>query len=249
MYCGSLESLTDEHIIPFGMGGDLVFQKSSCKDCAKKTSKDERKVLRGFMYDGRLIGNMPSRRKKNQPTAITNILLRKDGTEFTKEFLLRNGVAVIHLPIFTEPGLIFGKAAEDGVKIKALATLHLGFENLTNLHKEDNVNGVKFNTKVDVISFAKVLCKIAFGYHVNKKGLFPREESPALKVMLGEITTMEHFMGSRDAVYPDAKGLHILNTEEIHLKDGATIHMVYITLFHGMGVNSEYAVITRVSRD
>ena len=65
MYCGSLESLTDEHIIPFGMGGDLVFQKSSCKDCAKKTSKDERKVLRGFMYDGRLIGNMPSRRKKN----------------------------------------------------------------------------------------------------------------------------------------------------------------------------------------
>lgn len=251
MYCGSLKDkdLTDEHIIPFGMGGDLVFRKSSCKDCARKTSQDEMKILRGFMYDGRLVGNLPSRRKKNQPTTITNILLRKDGTEFTKEFLLKSGAAVIHLPIFTTPGAIFGKVAEEGAEIKELATLHLGMDNFNNFSKDNNVNGLKFNTKIDVISFCKVLCKIAYGYHVHKKGLFPREESPALKIMLGEITTMKHWMGSRDAVYPDAKGLHILNTEEIHLKGGVTMHMVYITLFHGMGVNSEYAVITRVCRE
>lgn len=250
MYCGSLKDkdLTDEHIIPFGMGGDLVFRKSSCKSCAKKTSQDEMKILRGFMYDGRLVGNLPSRRKKNQPTTITNILLRKDGTEFTKEFLLKSGAAVIHLPIFTEPGVIFGKAPEEGAEIKELSTLHLGLDSFASFSKKNNVSGIKFNTKIDVISFCKVLCKIAYGYHVYKKGLFPREESPALKIMLGEITTMKHWMGSRNAVYPEAKGLHVLNTEEIHLKNGVTMHMVYITLFHGMGVNSEYAVITRVCK-
>lgn len=248
MYCGSLKDkdLTDEHIIPFGMGGDLVFRKSSCKDCARKTSQDEMKILRGFMYDGRLIGNLPSRRKKNQPTTITNILLRKDGTEFTKEFLLRSGAAVIHLPIFTMPGAIFGKAPEEGAEIKELGTLHLGLDNIASFSKKNNANGVKFNTKVDVISFCKVLCKIAYGYHVYKKGLFPREESPALKIMLGEITTMKHYIGSRDAVYPEAKSLHILDTEEIQLKNGAIIHMVYITLFHGLGSTSQYAVITRI---
>lgn len=251
MYCGSLkdQDLTDEHIIPFGMGGDLIFRKSSCKDCARKTSQDEMKVLRGFMYDGRLVGNLPSRRKKKQPTTVNNILLRNDGTEFTKELLLKNGVAVIHLPIFTEPGVIFDKAEKEGVELKAIATLHLGFDNLAKIHKENNVNGVKFNTKVDVISFAKVLCKIAYGYHVNQKGLFPREESPALKIMQGKITTMQHWIGSRDAVYPDASGMHILNMEEILLKSGVTMHIVYITLFRGMGANSEYAVITRVSRE
>lgn len=50
------------------------------------------------------------------------------------------------------------------------------------------------------------------------------------------------------ANYPEAKGLHVLNTEEIYLKNGVTMNMVYITLFHGMGVNSEYAVITRVCK-
>jgi hypothetical protein len=249
MYCGSSKDLTDEHIIPFGAGGDLVFCKSSCKDCAKITSKDELKVLRGFMYEGRLVGNAPSRRKKNKPKTINRILLRQDGTEFTKELLLSSGIAVIHLPIFTVPGVIFDRTASDGVEIKELGTLHLGMHNLSGLQKTENISGVRFNTKVDVISFCRVLCKIAYGYHVQKKGLFPRSESPALDIMLGKNTQIQHWLGSGDFEYPDSNGLHVLETTEIRRKDGLIMHMVYIKLFHGMGASSAYAVVTRICRE
>src|SRR5690554_2542178 len=120
MYCGSTETLTDEHVIPYAMGGTLVFPASSCKKCAAATSRDELRVLRGFMYEGRLVAGLPSRRKKKQPVNIKRILLRPDGTELTRDLLLQNGVAVIHLPIFQMPGILYGGGLNNGIQIKEI---------------------------------------------------------------------------------------------------------------------------------
>lgn len=34
IYCGGTGALSDEHIIPFGLGGRWVLPKASCAECA-----------------------------------------------------------------------------------------------------------------------------------------------------------------------------------------------------------------------
>lgn len=41
--------LTDEHIVPFGLGGTGVFREASCKACAKVTAKFEGVVQRTIL--------------------------------------------------------------------------------------------------------------------------------------------------------------------------------------------------------
>src|SRR5665213_1960681 len=77
IYCGATEGLTKEHIIPLGLGGQFVLPAASCPACSKITSDFERKVLRGFMLDGRIVDNFPTRRPKERPATLLVDVQRK----------------------------------------------------------------------------------------------------------------------------------------------------------------------------
>lgn len=62
--------LTDEHILPYFIGGAHVLKGASCDDCAKITSSFERDVSRELWGDARIAYNAPSRRKKKRPKNI-----------------------------------------------------------------------------------------------------------------------------------------------------------------------------------
>jgi hypothetical protein len=68
IYCSSNKKLSDEHIIPYGLGGRFVLPKASCDACAKKTSKIERLCLRTMFGDLRASRVIRRRRrgKKNK---------------------------------------------------------------------------------------------------------------------------------------------------------------------------------------
>src|ERR1700685_364397 len=67
IYCGSHERLSDEHIIPYGMGGRWILPESSCTGCAAITGAFEGDVLRTIVGPLRMLYNMPTRRKKERP--------------------------------------------------------------------------------------------------------------------------------------------------------------------------------------
>lgn len=51
VYCGSKDQLSTEHIIPRGLGGNIIFPKASCEKCRKITHKFEETCLRkDFLY-------------------------------------------------------------------------------------------------------------------------------------------------------------------------------------------------------
>lgn len=82
IYCGNVTSqLTDEHIIPFGLGGFLILEKASCLDCNKITSLLEQHILRGHWLGIRRNLNTGSRRKKGGATSLQAYLLRHDGAK------------------------------------------------------------------------------------------------------------------------------------------------------------------------
>lgn len=68
IYCGaSGPGLSDEHVVPYSLGGSHVLRKASCNTCADITKKFEQKVARDLWGDARIAFDAPSRRKAKRP--------------------------------------------------------------------------------------------------------------------------------------------------------------------------------------
>jgi hypothetical protein len=59
--------LTDEHIIADGLGGDLLYLKSSCLGCARHTNSFETPVINGQFQYARGVAGVRSRKRKFKP--------------------------------------------------------------------------------------------------------------------------------------------------------------------------------------
>jgi hypothetical protein len=72
IYCGAYSNkLQDEHIIPFGLAGNLlVLPKASCRTCASITGKIEHYCLRETLGNFRIKIGAPTRRPKERPKTI-----------------------------------------------------------------------------------------------------------------------------------------------------------------------------------
>src|ERR1700722_327750 len=70
MYCGSMSGLSDEHVVPFGLGGRVIVPKSSCTDCAKKTGRFERTCQRTMFGPLRMYYDLPTRRPQERPKTL-----------------------------------------------------------------------------------------------------------------------------------------------------------------------------------
>jgi hypothetical protein len=66
IYCGTTESLSDEHVIPLGLGGRSILYDASCQSCANITSAFERVVLRDQFGAFRARVGVPTRRPKQR---------------------------------------------------------------------------------------------------------------------------------------------------------------------------------------
>ncbi|WP_372805616.1 HNH endonuclease [Loktanella salsilacus] len=82
IYCGSADDLTDEHIVPFSIGGNHILSKASCKSCAKITSAFELDITRGLWGDPRHIFRERSRHKKASETAVQSLQKTTSGFVF-----------------------------------------------------------------------------------------------------------------------------------------------------------------------
>ena len=77
IYCGaamyhptSSRPLADEHIIPFGLNGDLILPESTCQACERMTGQFEAVVLRGSLLGCRSLLGLQTRRPKDRPKAL-----------------------------------------------------------------------------------------------------------------------------------------------------------------------------------
>ena len=67
IYCGATDvELSNEHIVPYSLGGSHVLRKASCARCADITKRFEQKVARGLWGQARTAFDAPSRRKSQR---------------------------------------------------------------------------------------------------------------------------------------------------------------------------------------
>ncbi len=110
-YCLSTESLSTEHIIPFGLGAKLILPNSSCDCCRKATSKVEDFVLRRYLCPLRSYLSLPSRKPQHRPGEYKLTLMRGQHT-WTRKVKLADHPGVIQFIMFDPPGRVVGRAME-----------------------------------------------------------------------------------------------------------------------------------------
>ena len=67
IYCGDIDAeLSDEHIVPYSLGGSHVLRKASCSSCADITKKFEQRVARDLWGDARIAFDASSRRRSQR---------------------------------------------------------------------------------------------------------------------------------------------------------------------------------------
>ena len=86
----------------------------------------------------------------------------------------------------------------------------------------------------------------AFERHVAERGLFPREESPALAVLMGRRRDYTSWVGSCevDEVPSRPGGWHQLSIHDVTTPMGTTCTVVHIRLFQKHRPLTQYEVVT-----
>lgn len=237
IYCGACVGLTDEHIIPLGLGGTLVLPKASCKPCAEMTSKFEMRALRGFLDSGReamgVVGRKAHKRVRRQ--SVNQQFLRSDGSTFPFDLPISESSRVMHLPSFAMPAFFDPSkpiSVCDGIDLVAIETATFCQNSAALVQRHDAV-GIKFNDRIDIPAFVRMLAKIAHGYCVAKRGLFPFEESPLIPIISGERFDARNWIGNlvNDPLPQGSCSLHLLGDRLLSSDDGGTGVAVFIKLF------------------
>jgi hypothetical protein len=171
--------LTDEHIIPEGLGGRMVLLGASCPNCAQETHAFEGHVM------GRLFGDTrrhfgirgKKRKRSDNPTVYVD---RGKGVQ-PELVRLDAHPAVLVLPIFPPPGLLVGFSKSEGFSGQIRLINFMG-----DLNKRLRALGgeVNFTRGFDMEPFGRMLCKIAHAYAM---AVAPGEFEPFLEdVILGK---------------------------------------------------------------
>ena len=113
IYCGSLENLTNEHIIPLSLNGTDVLPAASCDECAGITSKFERIVARDMYGNLRNKLGYTTRRKKLRPTSLPVSFRTPDGATKSFQYTLAELPINFSIAYLPPPGILTGVTLMD----------------------------------------------------------------------------------------------------------------------------------------
>lgn len=193
IYCNAKDAkLTDEHILPYSLGGFHVIREASCLDCADVTKKFEQKIARDLWGDARTSYDAPSRRKKDRQKFIH----MSDAASPSRNTKVPVGEYPAGFVFYRMglPGLLQGLAADDDVsnswKFTVLNDDHRRNEFLKN--NPDKKLTLKFRNVP--YEFGRLLCKVGYGQLLTVFDL--GDFSPiCLPYIMGEKTNVSYIIG------------------------------------------------------
>lgn len=197
IYCGEVNDLTDEHVIPLSLGGNYVLDKSSRKRCAAITGKFEGGIARGFMYEARVAGSFPTRRPKERPTHLP--LLHGAGTaeKNTTDVPASEHPGFMHLPLLRRAGVLDAREYSAGLTIEGFETLLFGEHPQKTLSRLGSTE-IEVTARYRGSEFARLLAKIAYSSAVAALGPLDRARVPVLPLILGNADDASYWLGSAD---------------------------------------------------
>lgn len=188
IYCGAIDNLTDEHVIPYGLGGKELLKKASCKECAKITCGLEQRLLRGQWWPYRKILNIRSRSGEYPKYQL--VKLKFTWGETIEAKVLLEEVPIVVVLEFDPPSILEGKLRND-VPI----AIGMGAKFVANMPNRVLIDGrmrflqsneqIEFPTTFVASDLVRFLAKIAHCYAIYSRGVNACTEYFLPKYILG----------------------------------------------------------------
>lgn len=213
IYCGKIgttqNELSDEHIIPEGLGGELILPEASCSTCAEITSKVELYSLREYLGDFRAHFLKLKRRKKTRPKT-RSIFVEKNGIRQKVKVSIAEHPYLLAMHDLPPPAILV--YPKNGERYDACKLIYRTPNDKT-VERTAKLGGSVGNTrKVDMPLFSRMLAKIAHSYAVARYGL--NAFQPFLPpLILGDVDNARLLVGGY---------AHI--DEPFHIYDGDKAH-------------------------
>jgi hypothetical protein len=247
IYCGEAAGLSDEHVIPHGLGGTLYVPKASCRGCGDVTSRFELAVLRGFMQRARIVGKFPTRRPSQRPSTLRVTLV--DG-ETPREVALPadQAPAVLQLPVFEAPRILEGFTSAEGINAIGRETIRFG--DIEAAVRRHCATGFRQTDNIAALAFARMIAKIGYSYTVGVFGAIQLDRVMVLPLILGKSQDAGFWVGSRtyETESEKAGALHALTNIQYRAADHRQALVVArVKLFASSGATGFEVVICELA--
>lgn len=201
IYCGDMQSaLSREHIIPFGLNGDLVLPKSSCDNCRGITGKFEGHVLKKMLLYPRARWGLKSQ-KKTLPTTFPLTITRQNGRKRHKQVPLDELPTHLNfMPRFTLPGIILQRPAWELPAANLKPTLSAQDAQILLSHGDGTESVQTPAIQMVTEDFMRMLAKIGHAYAVAQLGL---KFKPILQdLIVSGSQSLRYYIGSEETDPP-----------------------------------------------
>lgn len=226
IYCGTRAGrLTDEHLIPFSLGGMMYLPNASCDSCARITSRFEQVCARTMFGAFRTRVGMPTRRPRERPALLPLRIQSIDGQDTTLNVPALEHPGPLVLVDWGPPRLMSGHRAGDRVAHRVWAHLPgaRGIVEVFHRFSARKVNLPHFYQQ----PFAQLLAKIGYGFAVatQRAPIEPRMMLPL--IVRGIVSDYYDYVGgaqeSSPAIkLPQSPGTEIVMHDiRLHVMEGA----------------------------
>jgi hypothetical protein len=201
IYCGSLDDLSREHIIPYSLAGDYILPDASCPRCREVTRQEELWAARGMFGPIRLAHRFPTRHKHERPTHMAVEIESSGRSERIEVPIDQAPTTPIPIPLLPPPGIVVGR--EPSIEVPGIAYRFVfpfpgdHAERLQRL-KQEGRTAVHMQIRFGLNNFMCLLAKIGHGFAVAAHGL--EGFSPLLPdYILDKDRRLSHVVGSTTA--------------------------------------------------
>jgi hypothetical protein len=248
IYCGSghvQEKFTDEHIIPYGLGGKLILPSASCKRCQDATSKVELFCLQRMLGNARIHLNSPTRRPKKRPKSLAT-LINVDGRGETRSVSIPDHPFIFILPSMEPAGFFMGSPDRSGHKNFSLWFRNIQPDTASRI-RQLGTHEVEQCDTFNLCEYGRMLAKISHAYACAEMGMNSFEPllSDIIRGLSGNVSGL--IGGSRFFNQPTSDGLSLHEIELHHVKHGGALYLVSrIQLFALLQAPSYEVVVGRL---
>jgi len=238
IYCGSVENLTKEHIIPSGAGGVYTLIGGSCGACADITKKFEQDCLQHWFGPMRVRLGLASHRrpKSKRPTSIKlSTVKRFTGQPTSRIMNKKDHPTPLTGMVFDHPGILTGSRP---THYYGEFCIHLNTDHAKEQIPRDELLALDIPHPH---SLCRTLAKVAYGFSI-RAGLEGTFKPLVVDLILGKEVVGTYLVGGQPVVPPPEQRFHWVQTYA--LKSSETIYLVKgVRLFAALGMPVYYVVV------
>ncbi|HEY0772022.1 MAG TPA: hypothetical protein VGD31_16965 [Sphingobacteriaceae bacterium] len=239
IYCRTTAGiLQKEHIIPLGLNGEHLLLHASCNNCADITKRFEQEVLRSALHASRTALKLHTRRPRERPTHFP-LTIERDGQEELIQVSADEYLAMLPLPLFMLPACLDLRPYDYGIEMPGVRFTQVAGKPAAELAETYQASAIGFQISYEIVAFARMLAKIAYGFAVAQYGLSAMRDVYIMPALLGCKDDIGRWVG-RIPVQP-TKVSDSFHDVAVGVIDGVII--AHVRLFAQFPETPEYTVV------